>query len=118
MTNQSYKNFTVALCAALSLTLSCAAKSGRNQVAHLKQLQQTIMPVRTGKTEDVRYDAAYRLGDLTKKIDPKQVDDKTLGRTALTRRVRVCRGRDTDCSVPPTQIRTSGFPAYGSCLRW
>ena len=29
-----------------------------------------------------------------------------------------CRGRDTDCSVPPAQIRTGGFPAYGSYLRW
>ena len=28
------------------------------------------------------------------------------------------RGRDTDCSVPPAQIRTGGFPASGSCLRW
>jgi len=27
------------------------------------------------------------------------------------------RGRDTNCSVPPAQIRTCGFPAYGSCLR-
>jgi hypothetical protein len=29
-----------------------------------------------------------------------------------------CRGRDTDFSVPPAQIRTGGFPASGSCLRW
>ena len=27
------------------------------------------------------------------------------------------RGRDEDCSSPPAQIRTSGFPASGSCLR-
>ena len=31
---------------------------------------------------------------------------------------RVGRGRDTDFSVPPARIRTGGFPAYGSCLRW
>src|SRR5208282_2989685 len=30
----------------------------------------------------------------------------------------LCRGRDTDFSVPPAQIRTGGFPASGSCLRW
>ena len=29
----------------------------------------------------------------------------------------VGRGRDEDCSSPPAQIRTSGFPASGSCLR-
>ena len=28
-----------------------------------------------------------------------------------------CRGRDEDCSSPPAQIRTCGFPASGSCLR-
>jgi hypothetical protein len=27
------------------------------------------------------------------------------------------RGRDTDYSVPPAQIRTGGFPASGSYLR-
>ena len=27
------------------------------------------------------------------------------------------RGRDEDCSSPPAQIRTCGFPASGSCLR-
>src|SRR5262245_48105779 len=26
------------------------------------------------------------------------------------------RGRDEDCSSPPAQIRTCGFPASGSCL--
>jgi hypothetical protein len=28
------------------------------------------------------------------------------------------RGRDGDCSPPPAQIRTCGFPAYGSYLGW
>src|SRR5436190_7751528 len=27
------------------------------------------------------------------------------------------RGRDEDCSSPPAQFRTCGFPASGSCLR-
>jgi len=27
------------------------------------------------------------------------------------------RSRDHDCSQPPPRIRTSGFPASGSCLR-
>jgi hypothetical protein len=30
---------------------------------------------------------------------------------------RLGRGRDEDCSSPPAQIRTCGFPASGSCLR-
>ncbi len=30
---------------------------------------------------------------------------------------RGCRGRDTAFAVPPAQIRTGGFPAYGSYLR-
>ena len=37
---------------------------------------------------------------------------------ALLRSGEGCRGRDTDFSVPPAQIRTGGFPASGSCLRW
>ena len=34
----------------------------------------------------------------------------------LTRSVPRGRGRDEDCSSPPAQIRTCGFPAYGSHL--
>src|ERR1039457_1621115 len=33
------------------------------------------------------------------------------------RGTNIGRGRDTDCSVPPAQIRTGGFPASGSYLR-
>ena len=33
-----------------------------------------------------------------------------------TRIDRIGRGRDEDCSSPPAQIRTCGFPASGSCL--
>jgi fido (protein-threonine AMPylation protein) len=29
----------------------------------------------------------------------------------------ISRSRDHDCSQPPPRIRTSGFPASGSCLR-
>ena len=35
----------------------------------------------------------------------------------LLRRDGEGRGRDEDCSSPPTQIRAGGFPAPGSCLR-
>jgi hypothetical protein len=34
-----------------------------------------------------------------------------------TQSVEDSRGRDTDFSVPPAQIRTGGFPASGSYLR-
>ena len=33
-------------------------------------------------------------------------------------RIICSRGRDTAYAVPPAQIRTGGFPASGSCLRW
>src|SRR5438067_7824810 len=38
---------------------------------------------------------------------------------AAPQRVRPTQGlgRDEDCSSPPAQIRTCGFPASGSCLR-
>jgi hypothetical protein len=42
---------------------------------------------------------------------------KRLRRTTLLRIGWIGRGRDTAYAVPPAQIRTGGFPAYGSCLR-
>jgi hypothetical protein len=53
-----------------------------------------------------------------------RLDLRLLWRDGLLRLYRwrvgalVCRGRDTAFAVPPAQIRTGGFPAYGSCLRW
>src|SRR5262245_5718154 len=38
------------------------------------------------------------------------------GVPTICRNAQVGRGRDGDCSPPPAQIRTCGFPAYGSYL--
>jgi hypothetical protein len=44
----------------------------------LKQVADNIEMVRTAATSNSRDDAAQKLAKLTRKIDPKKVDDKTL----------------------------------------
>jgi len=44
----------------------------------LKQLTDNIERVRTAATSNSRDDAAQKLAKLTRKTDPKKVDDKTL----------------------------------------
>jgi beta-phosphoglucomutase-like phosphatase (HAD superfamily) len=44
----------------------------------LKQLSDNIEMVRTAATSNSRDDAAQKLAKLTRKIDPKTVDDKTI----------------------------------------
>ena len=44
----------------------------------IKQLTETIANVRAGKTPNARTDAAEHLAELTRKIDPIDVDDRTL----------------------------------------
>jgi hypothetical protein len=44
----------------------------------LEQLTKTIVKVRTGKSSTARTDAAEHLAELTRGIDPKMVDDKTI----------------------------------------
>lgn len=68
---------SVAVCAALIAILAGAAHA-RDNGKHMKQLTETIAQVRMAKTIDARTDAAEHLANLTKKIDPKEVDDKTL----------------------------------------
>ncbi len=65
------------LCTALLATATGAAQRGDNAKL-LKQIQATIAKVRDGKTENARFEAADRLWDLTEKINPGAVDDKTL----------------------------------------
>jgi hypothetical protein len=43
-----------------------------------RQLQETIAKARTDGTLDARTHAAERLAELTRKVDPDDVDDKTL----------------------------------------
>jgi len=44
-----------------------------------RQLTETIAKVRNGKTSVIRAEAAQHLAELTRRIDPDKVDDKTLG---------------------------------------
>ena len=46
-----------------------------------------------------------------------QTKKKARRRRRGANRERDSRSRDHDCSQPPPRIRTSGFPASGSCLR-
>jgi HEAT repeat protein len=45
----------------------------------MKQLAETIAKVRTSEVSVTRREAAERVTELTRKIDPDEIDDKTLG---------------------------------------
>jgi hypothetical protein len=65
----------------LALTCKALALPGAAQMRKsetLKQLADNIEMVRTAATSNSRDDAAQKLAKLTRKIDPKKVDDKTL----------------------------------------
>ena len=58
--------------------MTCSA-NGRDDGVVVKQIQETITKVRITKGPSMaRAGAAEHLADLTKGIDPKRVDDKTL----------------------------------------
>lgn len=57
--------------------LTCIAEARDNDML-LKQLQETITMVRAGSTLTIRSSAAEQIANLTRKIDPKKIDDKTL----------------------------------------
>jgi len=63
---------------AMLAVMTCSANARDNGVI-VKQIQETIAKVRTIKGPSVaRAGAAEHLADLTKGIDPRRVDDKTL----------------------------------------
>ena len=82
MTGQWRKAFGVVVSAVLVLfpTTSSGAAS---HTTILEQLARTIARVRTGETLAVRDNAAERLPELTKSLQPDQVDDKTLADLVL-----------------------------------
>lgn len=55
---------------------TCEARS-KDDGTLVKQIQEMIAKIRTSKTPEVRADAAEHLADLTREIQPKDVDDKT-----------------------------------------
>jgi hypothetical protein len=67
--------------ASLCFNIAAAQRAPEHQNLTLtKQLAETINKVRqTSGPSMARTNAAERLGDITRKIDPKQVDNKTLG---------------------------------------
>lgn len=77
MVGRFRKVFPLAICAIWLATPACAAQV-QSSAKLLKQLHETIRKVRAGKTVDVRTDAARHLADLTRRVNPKKVDDKTV----------------------------------------
>jgi len=70
--------FSMALCATL-MVLQSGTAYGTGGPMLMRQLKETIEKVRTGVPSSMaRAKAAEHLADLTRKIDPKIVDDKTL----------------------------------------
>jgi Fe-S-cluster formation regulator IscX/YfhJ len=63
---------------ALFLILLSGTAHATGDSTLMKQITETITKVRTGRTLDSRAGVAQHLADLTEKVDPKEVDDKTL----------------------------------------
>jgi len=63
--------------AAMLVCALCSAQS-RGATVSKGQLEETIVSVQTGGTLTIRTNAAKRLSDLTRSIDPEEVDDPTL----------------------------------------
>jgi predicted ATPase len=68
----------VSLCIALTVLVSGEA-NGEGKPKLMKQLTEAIAKVRTEMTLDTRTQAAEHLANLTLRMDPSEVDDKTLG---------------------------------------
>lgn len=66
--------------AVLAAALVCALCSGAQSTggAVSKKLVETIVSIQTGGTLTIRTNAAKHLSDLTRSIDPAEVDDPTL----------------------------------------
>jgi hypothetical protein len=72
------RSSSAAICAVLMVALTGMANA-KDDTMLLKQLQETIAKVRTMKGPSMaRTNEAEHLVKLTKRIDPKKVDDKTL----------------------------------------
>jgi HEAT repeat protein len=67
--------------AVLAAALLCALCSGAQSTGRAvlkRQLEETIASIRAGETLTIRTNAARRLAELTRSIDPEEVDDPTL----------------------------------------
>src|SRR5512142_750273 len=62
----------------VGIFLMCGCGWTQVKSVTISQLKETIKTVRSDSSSDVRYRAAQHLADLTRAIDPRAVDDKTL----------------------------------------
>src|SRR5580693_2143735 len=69
--------YSTVLCATVVLTAMGVA-TATTDATIIKQLNETIAKVQTSENPNSRSDAAEHLAQLTRKVDPKEVDDKTL----------------------------------------
>jgi hypothetical protein len=56
----------------------CSTAQAKGAAVSKGQLEETITSIQTGGTLTIRTNAAKRLADLTRSIDPEEVDDPTL----------------------------------------
>lgn len=74
MLRRSFWSGLFALCAVVVLLSDVRAATGGT----MAQITATITLVRNGKTADIRVQSAERLAKLTRGVDPKTVDDRTV----------------------------------------
>ena len=56
----------------------CGTVCSRDDTVSARQMERAVANVRTGKTSTARTEAAEHLAQLTRKMNPKQIDDKTV----------------------------------------
>lgn len=64
--------------AAMLVCALCSTAQSRGAAVSKGQLEETIVSIQTGGTLTIRTNAAKRLSDLTRSVDPAEVDDATL----------------------------------------
>jgi len=64
--------------AAMLVCALCSTAQSRGAAVSKGQLEETIVSIQTGGTLTIRTNAAKRLSDLTRGIDPEEVDDASL----------------------------------------
>ncbi len=77
MMRRRYKVFIVTICAAVA-TAQIGMANPKADRALMNELTETIAKVRTGESSTARTEAAEHLSHLTRRMKPKEVDDKTL----------------------------------------
>ena len=74
--------YYIAAIAVMWLFLLSGIATAKGDDMFMKQLKTSIAKVRTGKTSEIRTEAAKHLFKLTRGADPKEVDDRTIDELA------------------------------------